>query len=137
MLLYTDYFFFCNMVYDVIMVKLGLLCTFISLGANNSPKTTILIYRWWHLCQINSFVPNFFPSDKKQHYSEGIFCILAANANVQFERLRSWFVLTLGRARQFIPPPCMAQGGGVDEHLPRVFDMLQYFKTILPSLESL
>ena len=54
-----------------------------------------------------------------------------------FERLRSWFVLTLGRARQFIPPPCMARGGGMDEHLPRVYDMLQYFKTILPSLESL
>ena len=72
-------FFFCNMVYDVIMVKF-----FISLGANNSPKTTILIYRWWHLCQVNSFVPKFFPSDKKQHYSEGIFCILAANANVHY-----------------------------------------------------
>ena len=72
------------MVYDVIIVKLGLLCTFMILGANNSPKTTILIYRWWHLCQVNSFVPKFFPSDKKQHYSEGIFCILAANANVHY-----------------------------------------------------
>ena len=60
------------MVYDVIMVKLGLLCTFMFLGANNSPKTTILIYRWWH------------PSDKEQHYSEGIFCILPANANVHY-----------------------------------------------------
>ena len=126
------------MVYDVMMVKLGLLCTFISLGANNSPKTTILIYRWWHLCQINSFVPNFFPSDKKQHYSEGIFFYFSCKCKCTlFERLRSWFVLALGRARQFIPPPCMAQGGGVDEHLPRVFDMLQYFKTILPSVESL
>ena len=28
-------------------------------------------------------------------------------------------------------------GGGVMEALPRVFDMLQYFETILPSVESL
>ena len=45
-----------------------------------------------------------------------------------FERLRSWFVLTLGRARQFIPPPCMAQGGRLDEHLPRVFNICSISK---------
>ena len=28
-------------------------------------------------------------------------------------------------------------GGGVMEALPRIFDMLQYFETILPSVESL
>ena len=28
-------------------------------------------------------------------------------------------------------------GGGLMESLPRVFDMLQYFKMILPSVESL
>ena len=33
------------MVYYVIMMKLRLLCTFVSLGADNSPKTTILMER--------------------------------------------------------------------------------------------
>ena len=28
-------------------------------------------------------------------------------------------------------------GGGLMEALPRIFDMLQYFETILPSVESL
>ena len=36
------------MVYYVIMIKLRLLCTFTILGADNSPKTTILRLRWWH-----------------------------------------------------------------------------------------
>ena len=31
----------------------------------------------------------------------------------------------------------MVQGEGVDETPPGVFDMLQYFETILPSVESL
>ena len=31
----------------------------------------------------------------------------------------------------------MAGGGGLMEALPRIFDMLQYFETILPSVESL
>ena len=42
---------------------------------------------------------------------------------------------------QFIPPPWYkgsgGRGGGVMEPLPAVFDMLQYFQTILPSVESL
>ena len=41
--------------------------------------------------------------------------------------------LTLGRTRKFIPPPCY-KGEGI-ELPPRVFDMLQYFETILPSVE--
>ena len=44
--------------------------------------------------------------------------------------------LTLGRARKFIPQPWY-KGDGRMEPLPRVFDNLQYFKTILPSVESL
>ena len=49
-------------------------------------------------------------------------------------------VLTLGRTRNSYPH-CgtrgVAGGGGVMEPLPAVFDMLQYFQTILPSVESL
>ena len=46
--------------------------------------------------------------------------------------------LTLGRTRKFIPPPWYKGQGGVGiEPLHRVFDMLQYFETILPSVESL
>ena len=41
--------------------------------------------------------------------------------------------LTLGRTRKFIPPPWYSRGRGV----PGVFDMLQYFETILPLVESL
>ena len=42
-----------------------------------------------------------------------------------------FFGLTLGRTRKIIP-----QWGWM-EPLPGVFDMLQYFETILPSVESL
>ena len=41
---------------------------------------------------------------------------------------------------QIHTPSCGTRGGGgrgVMEPLPSVFDMLQYFKKILPSLESL
>ena len=50
------------------------------------------------------------------------------------------YYLTPGRTRKFIPPQRhKAKGVGevVMEPLPRVFDMLQYFETILPSVESL
>ena len=43
--------------------------------------------------------------------------------------------LTLGHTRKVIPPPWYKRG--LMEPLPRVFDMLQYFETILPSVESL
>ena len=72
------------MVYDVIMIKLRLLRTYNSLRADNSPKTTILIYRRWHHAKEIILFRTFFPSNKKQHYSEGIFCILDANANVHY-----------------------------------------------------
>ena len=47
--------------------------------------------------------------------------------------------LTLGCTRKFIPPPWYKRGGGegLVEPLPGVFDMLQYFETILPLVESL
>ena len=47
-------------------------------------------------------------------------------------------ILTLGRTRKFIPPPWYKGGGvGVDGTRPRVFDMLEYSETILPSVEGL
>ena len=49
-----------------------------------------------------------------------------------------FLLLTLARKCKFIPPPwTVVQGGGVDAPPPRVFDTLQYFETILPSVESL
>ena len=45
------------------------------------------------------------------------------------------YLLTLVRTRKFIPSPWY-KGGGKMEPLPRVFDMLQYFETILPLVES-
>ena len=44
--------------------------------------------------------------------------------------------LTLGRTRKFIPPPWYKGGGAMVTH-PGVFDMLHYFETILPLVESL
>ena len=48
------------------------------------------------------------------------------------------YVLTLGRTRKFIPPPWykVCVGKGEMEPLPGVCDMLQYFETILPVVES-
>ena len=52
-------------------------------------------------------------------------------------------VLTFGRKCQFIPPPWYRGGGGLGgggwwgNLCPRGFDMLQYFETILPLVESL
>ena len=46
------------------------------------------------------------------------------------------YLLTLGRTRKFIPPQWY-KGGLMDPPPPWVFDMLQYFETILPSVESL
>ena len=44
--------------------------------------------------------------------------------------------LTL-RTSKFIPPPWFKRGGGgVCNPSPGVFDMLQYFETILPLVES-
>ena len=45
--------------------------------------------------------------------------------------------LTLGRTRKVVPPPWYKGRGGLMEPPSRVFDKLQYFETILPSLESL
>ena len=43
--------------------------------------------------------------------------------------------LTLGRTRNIIPPTMVQEEDRWN--LSRVFDMLQYFEAILPSLESL
>ena len=47
--------------------------------------------------------------------------------------------LTLGRTRKYIPPPWYKGEGGwwMPPPPPRVFNMLQYFETILPSVENL
>ena len=46
-------------------------------------------------------------------------------------------LLTLGRTRKFIAPPWYkGWEEGCMEPLPRVFDMLQYFETILPLMEA-
>ena len=45
-------------------------------------------------------------------------------------------MLILGRRSKFIPPPWYKGRGGM-ELLPGVFDMLQYFETILPLVQSL
>ena len=44
--------------------------------------------------------------------------------------------LTLGHTCKAIPPPWYKGEGGLMDP-PWVFDMLQYFETILPSVESL
>ena len=46
-----------------------------------------------------------------------------------------FLLVTLGRTCKFIPPQWYKGVGWMDP--PRVFDMLQYFETILPSVESL
>ena len=56
--------------------------------------------------------------------------------------LMKTLILTLGRSRKVIPPLWQKKwGGGVgglglDETVPRVFDMLEYSEAILPSVES-
>ena len=45
--------------------------------------------------------------------------------------------LTLGPTRKFIPLPWYKRDGGWMKPLPGVFDILQYFETILPLVESL
>ena len=45
--------------------------------------------------------------------------------------------LTLGRTGNAIHTRSVVQGGGGMEPLPEIFDMLQYFETILPLVESL
>ena len=52
-----------------------------------------------------------------------------------------WYFV-LGTCKFILPPWYSGGGGGgggfvLMEPLPRVFDMLQYFKTILPLVESL
>ena len=58
-----------------------------------------------------------------------------------FSRVTSVLLLrcaSLGRTRGFIPPPWYKGGGdGWMEPLSGVFDVLQYFETILPLVESL
>ena len=43
--------------------------------------------------------------------------------------------MTLGRTRKIIPQRGTREGGWV-EPLPRVFDMLQYFEAIKPSVKA-
>ena len=69
--------------YHVIMIKLCLRYSLISLGADNNPKTTILlIVKMVASRQRNYFVPMSFPPSKKQHYSKRCFCLSATKACV-------------------------------------------------------
>ena len=61
----------------------------------------------------------------------------AVRAREREEATASPIMLTLGRTRKFIPPPWYKVGGAGMEPLPGVFDMFQYFETILPLVESL
>ena len=52
--------------------------------------------------------------------------------------LRSWTSERVNpRTNKQIHTPTVVRGGGVDGTSPRVFDILQYFETILPLVESL
>ena len=56
-------------------------CTFLSLSADNSSKTTILMQRWWH--RAKEIILFLFPSSEKQHYCErACFCISATKESV-------------------------------------------------------
>ena len=63
------------------MIKLRLLCTFISWGADNGPKTGSNV-KMTASRQRNCFVSNSFPSSKKQHYSKRCFLYWATKTNV-------------------------------------------------------
>ena len=54
----------------------------------------------------------------------GVFCLIFSVASVAFLKAGIDYVVVQGR-------------GGWMEPLPGVFDMLQYFETILPLVESL
>ena len=59
-----------------------------------------------------------------------------------YDKGRVWGIigiLSLGRTRKFMPLVWYKGGGGGGwmEPLPGVFDMLQYFETILPLVENL
>ena len=55
-------------------------------------------------------------------------------ASVELDAVK---ILTLGRTRKVIPPPWYKGEGLIEPHPPPhwVFDMFQYFKRILPSVE--
>ena len=52
-------------------------------------------------------------------------------------QINTLYILTLRRTHKFIPPLWYKGGGGVMEPLPTIFDMFQYFETLLPLVESL
>ena len=56
----------------------------------------------------------------------GVFCLIFSVASVAFLKAGIDYVVVQGMG-----------GGGWMEPLPGVFDMLQYFETILPLVESL
>ena len=79
-----------------------------------------------------------FASKVRESWLEKIVTTLKADSNSFFYFF--FIVFTLGRTRKFIPPPWYKgaeRGGGIDETPRQNFDMLQYFKTILLSVENL
>ena len=55
-----------------------------------------------------------------------------------YNRLKNTRIIsTQGRARKFTPPPWYkGRAKGMDGTPPRSFDVLQYFETILPLVQS-
>ena len=75
---------------------------------------------------------NFFCDFLIDLYLTGLFYFIF----IYYFFFRKSVNLTLRRTRKFIPPTVVRGGGRWMEPLPGVFDMLQYFETILPLVES-
>ena len=89
---------------------------------------------------LNNFVFTIFTSQAKD--SVCLFYHIYKGVTIFFHKLVVSGSLTLGRRRKFIPP-LWYKGGGEGagwpwiEPIPAVFDMLQYFETIVGLVESL
>ena len=78
------------------------------------------------------------PLSRNEYMLKAFFSSLAPHYLITCKDSSDKSILTLGRTRK-VKPPSWYKGreGEIDETLPSVFDALQYFETILPSVESL
>ena len=78
---------------------------------------------------------------RERSTSKDFFKSLSKNlrlvVNLVLESNEQHYNLTIRRTCKFIPPTMVHGGGWCPPSPPWVFDMLQYFEMILPSLESL